>query len=490
MNCVSYTRITPELSDLPSIEEQNATIRQFAKSLGMNIEKRYTDRKTTEGSLEFFQKMKEDAVSRRFQCVVFHSYKIFGSNIFIIHDLLGQLFLPAGIQFAFAVENFYSGSVTDTEAKAFIEEKYHRGIIDYRLDALKTHLSERKYEKYGYLYADEGMNLVIDPNTAPLVKEIFELFDKGKRPVEIAKMMTERGELIPTSYNKRKTNPDFIPVSTSWKYPMIISILRKELYCGVWKRNLIGTVETYPCPAIIDRELFDRVQVSLDNRKNGYKKPGFAEILFSRAVFDKETGAPLVAQIHQPASGPVMRIPSRLEHGIDYEKKRISVEEMKKSTRQFLANEKAQAVSFQKMLSSLSGQHLKNSMLQALSREKRKIIEEMICLAELYFPIQSSDDYAGDGVDQRIIELDDRMEMLEAQLSEIKKSIADMEIALSEKNPWLKLFLTYDGRCALDRSIIKKYISKILCNRFESLEIIPKELRWKEIIPKAFMEVS
>lgn len=114
----------------------------------------------------------------------------------------------------------------------------------------------------------------------------------------------------------------------------------------------------------------------------------------------------------------------------------------------------------------------------------------MICLAELYFPIQSSDDYAGDGVDQRIIELDDRMEMLEAQLSEIKKSIADMEIALSEKNPWLKLFLTYDGRCALDRSIIKKYISKILCNRFESLEIIPKELRWKEIIPKAFMEVS
>ena len=298
MRCVSYTRISPDLSDLPPIEEQNSTIRQFARSLGISIEKRYTDRKTSEGSLEFFQKMKEDAISRKFECVVFHSYRIFGSNIFLIHDLLGQLFLPAGIRFAFAVENFYSGNVTEEEAKAFVEEKYHRGIIDYRLSALKNHLSERRYEKYGYLYSDEGTSLVIDPKTAPLVKEMFLLSAEGKRPVEIAKMMTERGEPIPVCYNKLKIDPDYTPISTSWKYPMVVSILRKELYYGVWKRNLIGTVETYTCPAIVDRDLFDRVQKSLDNRKNGYKKPGFAEILFSRAVFDKETGAPLIAQIH------------------------------------------------------------------------------------------------------------------------------------------------------------------------------------------------
>ena len=437
--------------------------------------------------MEFFQKMKEDAISRKFECVVFHSYRIFGSNIFLIHDLLGQLFLPAGIRFAFAVENFYSGNVTEEEAKAFVEEKYHRGIIDYRLSALKNHLSERRYEKYGYLYSDEGMSLVIDPKTAPLVKEMFLLSAEGKRPVEIAKMMTERGEPIPVCYNKLKIDPDYTPISTSWKYPMVVSILRKELYYGVWKRNLIGTVETYTCPAIVDRDLFDRVQKSLDNRKNGYKKPGFAEILFSRAVFDKETGAPLIAQIHQPESGPVMRIPSKLEHELDYEKKRISVEEMKRSTKQFLANEKSAAVSFQKALSSMSGMHLKNSLIQELSAEMKKTIEEMMDLAEQYLPVQFSDDYSGDD-DQRIVELDKKMETLEGRLSEIKSKLSGMETALSEKNPWLKLFLSYDGRSALSRAIIKKYISKIFCNRFESLEIYPNELKWKELIPKAFME--
>lgn len=126
----------------------------------------------------------------------------------------------------------------------------------------------------GYRVDKKKKKLVIDKREAMLVKEIFEMYSVGMSYQEMANILNERG--LTTRTDKAFTKNSFH------------DILKQQKYIGrfVWNRrkarNKNGKINNHAekpvdqhiivenaCPAIIDKELFDKVQQRMEENKNG-----------------------------------------------------------------------------------------------------------------------------------------------------------------------------------------------------------------------------
>ena len=115
--------------------------------------------------------------------------------------------------------------------------------------------------------AKERPTLVVDPATAPVVKEIFQSSLRGNGLKEICKELNYRGI---TNRGKR------------WYKSGLSYLLTNEAYTGtaVWGRTNKGKKASDPVrvegawPALVSRELFDDVQQAMRDRAPKVQKPG------------------------------------------------------------------------------------------------------------------------------------------------------------------------------------------------------------------------
>ena len=113
----------------------------------------------------------------------------------------------------------------------------------------------------------ERPTLEVDPATAPVVREIFEKSLRGSGLKEICKELNDRGV---TNRGKR------------WYKGTLHYLLRNEAYtaAAVWGRTSKGEKTQEPVrvegawPALISRELFDEVQQAMRDRAPKVRKPG------------------------------------------------------------------------------------------------------------------------------------------------------------------------------------------------------------------------
>ena len=119
------------------------------------------------------------------------------------------------------------------------------------------------YKRYGYktvkVQGKRGRIIELDPDTAPMVKTIYEMFDAGKQVVEIRKyLMNADAQQIFLSLIKHE-----------WSKGVIYGILRDKAYLGkaTWQFN-DGSKFELDIPPIIDTQLWERVQNRLDRDKN------------------------------------------------------------------------------------------------------------------------------------------------------------------------------------------------------------------------------
>ena len=115
--------------------------------------------------------------------------------------------------------------------------------------------------------AKERPTLEIDPAAAPVVKEIFESSLHGNGLMEICKALNDRGV---TNRGKR------------WYKGGLHYLLNNEAYTGtaVWGRTTKGEKAQDPVrvegawPALVSRELFDDVQQAMRDRAPKVQRPG------------------------------------------------------------------------------------------------------------------------------------------------------------------------------------------------------------------------
>lgn len=101
-------------------------------------------------------------------------------------------------------------------------------------------------------YKIEDKKLVIDPKTAPIVKEAFEKYADGETVAEICRQFNARG------YKTSK--------GTAFGKSSFTKIFRNERYIGVYTFHDYRAEDAIP--AIIDKDLWDRVQLRVGKIKN------------------------------------------------------------------------------------------------------------------------------------------------------------------------------------------------------------------------------
>ena len=253
---VIYARYSSHSQRDVSIDQQVKAITEYAAQRKLTVVQVYADRAisgTTDNRPEF-KRMIEDAKAEAWQYVIVYSLDRFSRDRF---DAITykQILKSHGIRVLSAMENISEEptgvileSVLEGLAQYYsmeLSQKIRRGLND---NASKCMVAASI--PFGYMKGPDN-KYAINPETAPVVKEIFTRVLKGENYIDIARDLNERG--IRTK-SKSEWN------RSSFKF------LTNERYMGIY---IYGDVRVEGgMPAIVDPETFYAVQAEVERRQN------------------------------------------------------------------------------------------------------------------------------------------------------------------------------------------------------------------------------
>lgn len=242
------------------------------------------------GKRQEFQRMIRDAEAGAFDTILVKDLSRFGRDYLEVGNYMEFVFPAMGIRFI-AVNDGYDSDKNfgmtggmDVAFKNLIYQMYSRDLSRKVKSARQNRNRNGEYTAsfvcYGYRKdSADKHKLVIEEETAEVVREIFSLAISGKNCNEIARLLNERKE--PTRLqNQWKRGIHYVPVHDKgdylWSNTAVLDILRNEQYTGVLIQNRNETVgfgeykklkkrdrskwSMVPggVPAIVSREVFEQ----------------------------------------------------------------------------------------------------------------------------------------------------------------------------------------------------------------------------------------
>ncbi len=253
-NAVIYARFSSHAQNEQSIEGQLKECYAFAERSGLRIIHEYIDRAltgTTDKRPEFLQ-MIEDSKRKGFQFVVVYQLDRFARNRYDSATYKAKL-KKNGVRVLSAKEN-----ITDDASGILIE-----GVLESMAEYYSAELSQKikrgiaisasKCKFFGGKVPlgykiDEKKDYVINEETAPIVRRMFEMLAGGYNYAQIARYMNERG--IPTATGGKWGKNSFNSIFSNRRY------LGKYIFHG---EEIDGGI-----PQLIDDGLFADVQKVLE----------------------------------------------------------------------------------------------------------------------------------------------------------------------------------------------------------------------------------
>lgn len=244
----------------------------------------------TDADRENFQRLLADVMSGRINCVIVKDLSRFARNYSDAGSLIDNLFVQMGVRFISLAENVDSFKDPDSVSNIIVPitnvmndnycyqtSKKIRQVFDYKR---RNGQYIGSFAPYGYVkHPKDKHQLIVDPEAAEIVKQIFSMFLKGTSKRAIGMYLNEHGIPSPSAYKQMKE----LPVSSRgsdnpmWGGRMIHAILTNPTYTGDLaqgrsrvKSYKVHQIETVPKEewvqvagtheAIIDYETFDKVQ--------------------------------------------------------------------------------------------------------------------------------------------------------------------------------------------------------------------------------------
>ena len=262
-NAVIYARYSSQGQNEQSIEGQIRICTEYAESNGFSVVKIYTDRARTgtNDSRPDFQRMIKDAASGKFEFVIVYMFDRFARNrrdSIMYKEMLKQ---EHGIRVISATQ-----PISDDEGGEFYEmflewndEKYSKRLSKRVRNGLDMSVENGTFcgghLVYGYKLRQEPIAgkrrkftkyVEIDEEQAEVIRYIFTEYDKGVDKKDIAAELNARGIRYEGKPFKGRT-------FDKW--------LNNQKYTGEFTFG--GRLCTNTYPAIIDKDLFERVQKRL-----------------------------------------------------------------------------------------------------------------------------------------------------------------------------------------------------------------------------------
>ncbi|MCD8354135.1 MAG: recombinase family protein [Clostridiales bacterium] len=290
-----YARLSREdnLSDSDSIENQIALLekyiddRSFLHLVGVFADNGFTG---TDFNRPEWQRLMDQVRVGEVNCILVKDLSRLGRNYIETGEFLEKICPFFGLRFiavndGFDTETAEANGQLSVSLSNIINDYYAKDISRKVSSVLRSKMENGKYigswEKYGYFKDPEDKNkLIINPDTAPIVKLIYEWRSEGMSYMGINKRLNDMGIPSPSQYKADRgivTNNNQKPRKILWNKHMVTEILKDITYLGhlAQRKNTQCLYAGIPATRtkeqdwiiventhepIIEQALFDRVQ--------------------------------------------------------------------------------------------------------------------------------------------------------------------------------------------------------------------------------------
>ena len=516
-----YARLSREdnLNQSDSIENQLSLLhdyvgnRPYLQLVGTYIDNGYTG---TDFDRPEWQKLMEAVREKEVDCIVVKDLSRLGRNYIETGEFLEKICPFFGIRFIAINDNFdtdtaeASGQLS-VSLSNIINDYYAKDISRKVSSALRSKMENGEFigswEKYGYLKDENNKNqLIINPETAPVVKQIFLWRSEGMSYMGINKKLNDSGIPSPGQYKANRgivTNNNQKDRVILWNKHMVTEILKDITYLGhlaqrkgsqclyagisfhrTEEQDWIVVENTHE--PIIEQELFDKVQ-AINNaaaekakaNSGKYDHLPKAVNIYGKKFTCADCGSVIkLVRSFSTKKDKVyftFKCPTYAEHGT----RACNAKKMRKADldEAVLSAMKAQLDLFVDMQDSL---HRLLAMKKAMASQsqqkdeikslKKKLDHKKGLFSGLYRDLRegliTDEDYA----QAREIILAD-IDRMEKQLSELEGTTMRFEEQLRGEKKWAELVRKYHNATEVTAEMVDVMIASMKMNEDSSLEI-------------------
>ena len=290
-----YARLSREdnLSNSDSIENQIALLERYIDArFYLQLADIFADNGFTGTDFERpeWQRLMEAVQQRKINCIIVKDLSRLGRNYIETGEFLEKICPFFGIRFIAVNDNFDTDTAEangqlSVSLSNIINDYYAKDISRKVTSALRSKMEKGEYigswEKYGYVKSPENKNqLIVNPETAPVVRMIYQWRSEGMSYMGIYKRLNDMGIPSPGQYKADRgivTNNNQKPRKILWNKHMVTDILKDITYLGhlaqrkttqclyagipfsrTEEQDWIQVENTHE--AIIEPELFEKVQ--------------------------------------------------------------------------------------------------------------------------------------------------------------------------------------------------------------------------------------
>ena len=288
-----YLRLSQEderQGESVSIDNQRTILRKYAEDKGFEIHDEYIDDGVSGTTFDRpeVQRLLDDAKTGVINTIIVKDLSRFGRNYIEVGQYVDYVFPAFGIRFI-AIQDNVDTENRDSGAMEMMPimnvfNEWHAANTSKKIRAVKRANAKEgiytaKKASYGYkMGTDKKRAPVVDEETAPIVKRIFEMYASGISPMKIAEVLNKEGIPSPAVYAYSQTGQKPKPNAVGiWTAVTIREMLNKIIYIGHmpqlrWtsysyknhkrfrKDEKEWTVVYNTHEPIISQELWDRVQ--------------------------------------------------------------------------------------------------------------------------------------------------------------------------------------------------------------------------------------
>ena len=485
-----------------SIDNQRTILRKYAEERGFTIHDEYIDDGVSGTTFQRpeVQRLLDDAKTGVINTIIVKDLSRFGRNYIEVGQYVDYVFPAFGIRFI-AIQDNVDTENRDSGAMEMMPimnvfNEWHAANTSKKIRAVrrsnaKEGIYTAKKASYGYkMGTDKKRAPVIDEETAPIVKRIFEMYASGMSPRKISEILNLEGIPSPATYaytqSGQKPKPNVVGL---WTAVTIREMLNKIIYIGHmpqlrWtslsyknhkrfrKDESEWTVVYNNHEPIISQELWDKVQERKKSVAQGRKtKVGYTHPL-SGFLFCADCGNKM------KLCTSVSRKGTRLYHfdcgyHLRYGKaycfshyiaasalEEIVLGDIREMAQRIVLDEKAVREDFIRHNTELADKAIKTAKKEL--QAKRKRVEELSRLMQVAYEDRVRGKMPEDICIGFIQKYSDEQKKLETEIAELEAKLTETKNTMQSADEFIRNIKKYLEAPELSREMCYELIDRII----------------------------
>ena len=460
-----------------------------------------------------FNRMMDDIYAGRVNCVLVKDLSRFARNYTEGGIYLDKTFVKLGVRFIALNNQIDIGigginsfnqlvqiGVTNimNESQAANTSVNVRGTLNLRRQQGKFIGS---FPTYGYLKdPDDNHHLIVDEETAPIVRMIFERFIGGESIIGITKDLNEMGIPNPSMYKKQKGFNYRHPCGRSndglWPDSSVRRILQNRMYVGdmVQGRNTTYSYKIKQCRAIpkdewiivegthepiISQETFDHAQALFNKsiRKSPKKKnvdlfSGLVRCADCKRVMNKKTNQHTYGTYHyyRCVTARKLKKSACTNHTIRIDK----LEQAVLLTIQNMINTATTMSELLTQINNHSARKKESSHIEKALKSQVSEREKLVSMIADLYPDWKSGVISVDEYQMLKERLNERLRIADEKIASLNKSAEQFQDGITEENEFVARFKKYGNIESLTRPLLTELVQEIFVHEGGDIEVVFK----------------